>query len=128
VSAIINIEITETPDFAYEKPVLAWAKSEFKDIITFDLDNHSDATLFKYAATLIEKEEKIIIYIDVKNEAGSGKFLGLAETIIKQKEKCLVIMKGESKVLKKMFSLLKENFRQSLDESEISKLISDWII
>jgi hypothetical protein len=128
MSAIINIELTEIPGFAYEKPILSWAKSEFKDILTFDIDNHSDTTLFKYAATLIEQEEKVIIYIDGKNEATSGKLLGLAETIIKNKEKCLVIMNGESKVLQKIFSLLKGNFGENLNESAIRKVISDLLI
>src|SRR4051794_6960065 len=106
MSAIIHIEITESPDFVYEKPLIAWAKNEFKEITTFDMDNHSDSQLFQFAASLIEKEERVAIFIEVKYEAGSGKFLSLAETIIKNKEKCLVLMNGDSKILQKMFSLL----------------------
>jgi hypothetical protein len=126
MNVFLNIEIVENVNFDYEKPWLSWAKNSISNIVTFDIDNHSDATLLNYAAGLIEKEEKIIIYIDVKGEAGSGKFLGLAETIIKQKEKCLVIMKGESKILQKMFSLLKENFRQNLSEEKMKRVIQGF--
>jgi hypothetical protein len=127
MAALINIEITDIPDFIYEKPIIIWAKSSFPEIITFDIDNLSDSTLFKYAATLIEKEEKTVIYIEIKDEAGSVKFLGLAETIIKNQEKCAVIMKGESKILQKMFSLLKRNFLQNLNEVETQSATKSFL-
>jgi hypothetical protein len=127
MNALISIEVVESPGFVYENPSISWVKKEYPKVITFDLDNHSDSTLFSYASKLIENEDKIIIYIDVKNEAGAGKLLGLVENIIKNKDKCLVIMKGNSRLLQKMFSLLKESFRLNPDEPQIKNLINDLL-
>jgi hypothetical protein len=68
-----------------------------------------------------------VIYIEIKDEAGSVKFLGLAETIIKNQQKCAVIMKGESKILQKMFSLLKGHFLQNSNESEAKSAIKAFL-
>jgi hypothetical protein len=105
MKVLIHIELLEEPSVNYDKEIISWARQNIKDLVSFDLDNFSDQYMFKYATELIEKEEKIMVMLDVKGQIQAGKFMGLIEKIIKHKDKCLVLMNGENAMLDKMFSL-----------------------
>jgi hypothetical protein len=118
MKVLIHIELLNEPSASYVKEMMSWAREAIKDLVTFDLDNFSDQYMFKYAMELIEKEEKIVIIIDVKEKAQAGKILGLIEKIIKHKDKCLVMMNGENAVLEKMLSLLGQNYKSNISITE----------
>ena len=123
MKVLIHIELIEEPSVNYEKEILSWAKKNIKDLVSFDLDNFSDQYMFSYAMELIEKEEKIIVIVDVKGHTQAGKLMGMAEKIIKQKNKCMVIMNGENALLEKMFGLLGEKFNKELTPEDQKKTI-----
>lgn len=127
MKALIYIELTETVNYTYEKELLLAIKKKYPDIVTFDLDNHSDSFMFDYAIELLEKSEKVIIVIESKNDLSSSKILLLSENALKYKDKCLAIVNGESKMLNKIFSQLKNNFFKNLSPEEEIKTIERFI-
>jgi hypothetical protein len=114
MKVLIYLELLEEPSVNYEKEIISWGKENIKSLISFDLDNFSDQYMFKYAIELIEKEEKIVVVVDIKGQAQAGKLMGLVEKIIKYKNKCLVLMNGENVMLEKMFSLLGHNYKRNI--------------
>jgi hypothetical protein len=118
MKVLIHIELLNEPSASYDKEMISWARENIKDLATFDLDNFSDQYMFKYAIELIEREEKAVIIIDVKEKAQAGKMLGLIEKIIKHKDKCMVMMNGENAMLEKILSLPGQNYRINLELKE----------
>jgi hypothetical protein len=127
MKALIYIEITETIDYFYEKEVLVHVKNKYPDIVTFDLDNHSDALMVDYAIELLEKSDKSIIIVESKNNFSSSKILLLSEKILKHQDKCLLILNGENKNLNKIFSQIKNNFLKNLSLEEEIKAIEKYL-
>ncbi|HXA01836.1 MAG TPA: hypothetical protein VNW99_07610 [Cytophagaceae bacterium] len=127
MKVLIYIELLDEPSVNYNKEIISWVKENIKDLVSFDLDNFSDQYMFKYATELIEKEERIVVVVEVKGEASAGKVMGLAEKIIKHKDKCLVMMNGENAMLGKMFGLLKGKFKHEASLEECKKTTSDFL-
>jgi hypothetical protein len=127
MKVLICIELFEEPSVSYAKEIINWAKENIKDLVSFDLDNFSDQYMFKYAMELIEKEEKIVVMLDVKGKAQAGKLMGITEKIIRHKDKCMVIMNGENEMLEKMFGLLGERFNKEGIENNQKKIISRFL-
>jgi hypothetical protein len=128
MKVLIYIELLNEPSVSYDKEIIGWAKENINDLACFDLDNFSDQYMFKYALELIEKEEKILIMIDVKDQAQAGKMTGIVEKIIQKKEKCMVMMNGENAMLERMLEILKGKFKGEADPEERKKIISDFFI
>jgi hypothetical protein len=127
MKVLIHIELLEEPSVNYEKEILSWAKENIRDLASFDLDNFSDQYMFKYAMDLIEKEEKIVVMVDVKGQVQAGKVMGVVEKIIKHKDKCLVLMNGKNVMLEKIFVTLKEKFKHEQSLEECKKTTSDFL-
>jgi hypothetical protein len=127
MKVLIYIELLKEPSASYDKEMINWARESIKDLATFDLDNFSDQYMFKYAMELIEKEEKTVIVIDVKEKAQAGKILGLVEKIIKHKDKCMVMMNGENAMLEKMFGILKNKFQHEATQEERKKITETFL-
>jgi hypothetical protein len=126
MKVLIYIELLNEPSVSYDKEMISWAKENISGLVSFDLDNFSDQYMFKYALELIEKEEKIVIIIDAKEQAQAGKTIGVVEKIIQNKEKCLVMLNGKNAMLERMLGTLKEKFKHEASLEERKKIILDF--
>lgn len=117
--ASIHIEITGTPSFVYERPVLSALKSQFPELVIYDIDTLSDASLINYAKDLMAEASRYVLIIEIKENQSAVKILPLLEANLKNKEKVLVIMNGSSAVVEKMLSLMpSERLFKNLSEDK----------
>src|SRR5436190_23416675 len=123
MTVLIYIEITESPSEIYEKPFLNWLRNTYPDLTVFDFDNHSDPSLFAYAKQVIEKEEKIILVIDSERSIPAPYILPIMEKIVKHKEKCFLLLKGEHESIERMGKFLGEKFVKVNDSSTLETKI-----
>jgi len=126
MKSLIYIELTESIPFAYEKELILWAKKQFSDISTFDVDNQSEALMFSYAQTMAELPGKLAVYVVAEEKVSAAKALRLAEKLTSRKLPTLVIMQGENAMLNRMFGLLKDVFHKVQTEEEGKKLMEEF--
>jgi hypothetical protein len=126
--AFILIDLSSAAAFTYQKPPLQWVKQTFPDTTTLDLDDRSDALLVRYACRVLEEANQVIIYFQSEKEAGFGTLAPLLEQVIRQRQKCLVLLQGQHPRLHRMLQARPElPFFSSEEEADLrEKMQGIW--
>ena len=124
--SLIYIEVIKQINFSYQKEFISKLKETLPDLEVFDLDNHSEASLFSYAIDLIHKSDKCVLIFKVEPDASLGKAMMIIEEILKSNEKCYVIVQGQNNMMEKISRPLKRlEWLQDLNASYA--LITDFL-
>lgn len=123
MQALIHITIAAQPIFSYQLPLLNWVKQQPFEVVCFDFDNHSEATLTTYAIQLLDQADKVLIVIE--NEAPSSpknSIIKLMNKAVHLKNKEIkAILNGSDPMLERMGNVLGEtNFytNQTMEEQQ----------
>ncbi|MCP4520529.1 MAG: hypothetical protein GY827_02340 [Cytophagales bacterium] len=121
---LLYIEILKEPSFNFQKPTLEFIKSNFSDLDTLDLDNHSENYLFDYALKAFQENDQGILFFDIQDSSAQlGKSILLLNKLIKKKEQMLIFLKGNHSMLEKMLKIYPNTFI-NLSEEKIKEQIS----
>ena len=127
MKSLIYLELINEISFTYKKEFLEKAKQAFPYLESFDLDSFSEVALYNYAIDLIKQSDQFIFIVMSDQDASVGKSMGLFETIIKHKEKAMVILQGDNKMMEKISRQFKNVYiNQNLDAS--IQLMKDFLI
>jgi hypothetical protein len=102
MNSLIYIEVIKQINFSYQKEFISELKETLPNLDVFDLDNHSEASLFSYAAELIRKSDKCVLLFKVEPNATLGKAMMVVEEVLKNKDKCYVIVQGQNNMMEKI--------------------------
>lgn len=109
----------------YQKEFISEIKQAVPEIELFDLDNHSDPSLFNYAIELIRKSSGCVVIIRAEHDASIGKIALFLEEILKNREKCFLISMGENVFIDRISKQL-NNFEKIQNLSESKRLATDY--
>lgn len=75
--SVILIQINQSPDASFEKPLLGYIKKAYPSVVTFDFDNYSEETIRQYAIDLVSQSRSVAIVVQCFAE--EGPFTGLVQ-------------------------------------------------
>jgi hypothetical protein len=122
MQAVLYIEITGDLRFYYEKPLLAYIQQYLPQVVRYDIDNHSDASLVGYGTKLLEEASQILLII----EASEGKLqvlLPFFEKLLAHQQKCLVIYNGNNRLADRFIHLLPDECKRRNIQMEEAQAI-----
>lgn len=123
--SLIYIEVSKQINFSYQKEFISGLKETLPDLEVFDLDNHSEASLFNYAVDLMRRSEKCVLLIKVEPDASIGRAMIVIEEVLKIKDKCYVLVQGQNSMMEKISRPLnKVDWLQNL--SALTTLVSNF--
>jgi hypothetical protein len=125
--ALLYLEILNDPPQHYEKSLFDKLKIEIPEADYLDLDNFSDPLLISYAIEMIRRSDKIVIVIEAVSEITAGKLFPLFENIIKEKNKCLTLLKGKNPIAAKMLQTMGSHYVYTEEESLMVKSAVDFL-
>jgi hypothetical protein len=108
--AFIHIDLSTDNPTHFENPILSELKSFIQNIETFDLDAGSESLLFSYAGELVKRADKSMIVVKVNPDSSFRKIQGIADILIKSKEKVMVLLDGDNQLIRKLFNPIGKNF------------------
>lgn len=124
----IYLQIAPIESIRFEHPIANWVKTNYKDTILFDADNHSEALIIAYGKDMIEKANSICVLIDATPNLKLGGITTLIEKLVRSKKKHqAVFLNGENNSTEKMLSFSKVKIKKGLSEIEIQNQINDFI-
>lgn len=103
--SVIYIEVTEETSFKYTKPILDWVKSNFTDVVPFDLDNRSDNFMTDYALDLVDKSEKSILIYELTENNKISNLSAFMLGLTKYKKKIMFLYSGKNAAIEKLFKM-----------------------
>ena len=127
MNALIYIELIEKPDFIYEKEIINWSKDQFPQISTFDFDNHSDSSMVAYGMELLDKADKTVIIIVIKDEISASFLRGFCEKALKNKNRVSCILIGSNLMIEKMLGLLGTAFIKTISTQQSKPFIESHL-
>lgn len=128
IQSIITIQLLDQAVMGEFNP-FEKLKTALGNAYTFyELDNFSDELSFTYALQLVEKAQKIILWVDTSEYQEAGKCMSFVNQLLKSKSKTECLLIGEhalfAKVLKKTGQL---GYQQFLNhEMAVQWLISTY--
>ena len=124
----IHVEIGDYHSTSYKKVVLSWMREKYPHLVTFDFDSHSEATVVNYGIDLLKQGEEIIVILDYMAEGNSKPLLKLLDTLIRLKNKSiLVIYNGQDPLLDKMLHAFpNEKILRNVDTSTQKRKIKEF--
>ena len=129
--AVILIQINQSPDASFEKPLLSYIKGASPAVVTFDFDNYSEETIRQYAVDLVSQSQSVAIVVQCKAE--KGPFTGLVQffnRIQQLKHPQLLVLKHGflPPQLEKMMKIIGGNKYSEVDTKHSKKEVGDKII
>jgi len=121
------IDLSAIVPLQYEKEFISTIKQKIPGIQTLDLDSDSDSMLFSYAGNMIKDSEKSVILIKADKDSKTRSMYGLADILVKNKEKVLVLFEGENQILEKMLSVLHKSFYKDLSLIDFITTSEDFL-
>ncbi|QHT66321.1 hypothetical protein GXP67_06440 [Rhodocytophaga rosea] len=122
MQAVLYIEITESLDFSYEKPLLAYIQQCFPQVIQFDIDNHSDAMLVSYAIKLLEEANQVLLIVEAR-EGKTQTLLPFFEKLLVYQYKTLVVYNGNNAAADRYIHLVADERKRKDIPMEEAKTI-----
>lgn len=77
--SLILVQLNESPDVAFEKPMLSSLKKKLPALVTFDFDGFSEESTRRYAIDLIKQSKRAAVVIEANVE--NGPYTGLVQFI-----------------------------------------------
>lgn len=109
MQALIHVGITESTGFQYTYPIIDFVKSNYIDVVTLDVDNHSDSFLIEYAFDLVRESDKSVIVLNPQPTAKLNNIRLFIEFLIDNKKKIFIIKKGNNLILNKMLQIFSKD-------------------
>lgn len=127
MKTVLFIDLSAIVPLQYEKEFISTIKQKIPEIQTLDLDSDSDSMLFSYAGNMIKDSEKSVILIKADKDSKTRSMYGLADILVKNKEKVLVLFEGENQILEKMLSVLQKNFYKNFNLIDFITTSEDFL-
>ncbi|MES2520409.1 MAG: hypothetical protein V4585_19985 [Bacteroidota bacterium] len=107
MNLFLYVQITNFPeDVKFYNPIVSNVKQQNLDIVTYDLDNHSDSLIIGFATKLLNDSAKTVIFIETTPDTSVVKLLPLLTNILDNPDRIEIILKGDNSKLEKMLSIL----------------------
>ena len=104
MEAVIYLELLEQPHWGYQKPLLQWVNSLYRNITTLDLDSRSDKMLIDYACRLVTESERCVVFVEAQPQAHFGNATRFLELLLQQGNNCLVLLHGKNERLQQIYA------------------------
>lgn len=126
--SLILIQINETPDAAFEKPMLSDVGKKVPSLVTFDFDGFSEESTRQYALDLIKQSRSAAVVIEAITD--NGPFTGMVQFLNRLQQlkhpQLLLIKKGSLPAqLEKMMKVIGGS---RYKEVETTNEAQHWII
>ena len=125
--SLIYIQITQTAEGPFEKPLLTQAKKAIPSLVTFDFDTFSEESTRQYAVDLLKQSRSAAVVIEAVAE--DGPTTGLVQFLNRVQQlkhpQLLLIQKGAvPPQLKKMMKVIGGgNFKAVTSTEEVEELV-----
>lgn len=126
--SLILIQLNETPDVAFEKPLLSKVGKEVPSLVTFDFDGFSEESTRQYALDLLKQSRSAAVVIEATTE--KGPYTGLVQFLNRLQQlkhpQLLLIKKGPLPAqLEKMMKVIGGSRYKIVETTEEAQ---HWII
>ncbi|TXK22050.1 hypothetical protein FVR03_23100 [Pontibacter qinzhouensis] len=103
MKALLYLNLLPTAITTYGQPVLVWAKKNFPEVATLDLDANSDDMLQHYALRLLQEAEQVAVCIRSEADATDfRKLMPLVEELLQPNAGRLLLLSGNNARLLRM--------------------------
>lgn len=125
MKSLLYIEAVNELNYTYQKEFIREIKRACEGIEVFDLDNHSGADLFTYAAELLKNSDRCAVILKTDPGAFPGKTVLLLEEILNNRDTVFLLLLGENPYAEKLSNKLR-HFARLRSPDEIAPLVIDY--
>jgi hypothetical protein len=124
MQAAIYIQLLDHTGYTYEKPLLPQLKQRLPELILYDFDTQSDRLVIGYGMELLEKADKVVVFIEA-NESSASVLIAFLEKLLAYQQKCMVVLYGKNHLVDRMLKLL---HKDRLVEADFNMPVTEQVI
>ena len=125
----LQIEINQWQNASYEKPLLSFASSLSKDLVTAEIDNQSDSAIVDMVIKLCNQADHIFVLVLAQPDQPLGSTLKLLHQLLRNDQRIhTVILSGNHEPSENLLRTLDQRFKKENDSEKIREWITGFAL